>query len=102
MPLYVVGIRPADRAVVVGHAEDLDGSVVRLSEVNWLGPPLAVGDHCEVQVRYRSRAVPATVRSVGAERIDLDLLEPARAITPGQSGVMYSPEGRVYGGGVIE
>ena len=102
LPLYVVGICPADRAVVVGHAEDLDGSVVRLSEVNWLGTPLAVGDHCEVQVRYRSRAVPATVRSVGAERIELDLLEPARAITPGQSGVMYSPEGRVYGGGVIE
>ncbi len=101
LPLYVVGIRPADRAVVVGQADDLDGSFVRLDEVNWLGDPLQAGSPCEVQVRYRSRAVPAVVRSVGVGRIDLDLLEPARAITPGQSGVMYSPEGRVYGGGVI-
>lgn len=101
LPLYVVGIRPADRAVVVGGVAELDGWSVELDEVNWLVDPLSVGDRCEVQIRYRSQPVPAVVRSVGPGRIGLAFDRPARAITPGQSGVMYSGEGQVFGGGVI-
>jgi tRNA-uridine 2-sulfurtransferase len=100
-PLYVIGIRPEDRAVVVGEAEDLLGWRIRLAEVNWLAPPLEPGDECSVQVRYRSRAVPAAVRAVTGATIELELLEPARAITPGQSGVLYGADDRVLGGGVI-
>jgi tRNA-specific 2-thiouridylase len=102
-PLYVVAIRPDDRAVVVGGADDLLGDTVRLEEVNWLGPALGAGDECEVQVRYRSRAVPATVTGKDDDGLALQLREPARAITPGQSGVLYSADGRgqVLGGGVI-
>ena len=101
LPLYVVGIRPEDRAVVVGTAAELDGTEVGLAEVNWLADPLKPGDPCFVQVRYRARAVPAVVRSVEPELVALDLVEPARAIAPGQSGVMYSSAGQVIGGGVI-
>ncbi|MBM4187622.1 MAG: tRNA 2-thiouridine(34) synthase MnmA [Gemmatimonadetes bacterium] len=101
LPLYVVGIRPEDRAVLVGEAADLDGWSVALEEINWLSEPLAVGARCQVQVRYRSRAVPATVARVDRDGISLDLEVPARAITPGQSGVMYTDQGQVLGGGVI-
>src|SRR5688572_1525955 len=59
LPLYVVAIRPEDRAVVVGPREELDGDSVRLEELNWLAKPLEQGDTCRVQVRYRSRAVRA-------------------------------------------
>ena len=101
LPLYVVGIRPDDRAVIVGTAADLDGDTVRIEELNWLSPPLGPGDRCLVQVRYRSRAVPAVVRSVDVDSVVLDLEIPARAITPGQSGVLYSDQNQVLGGGVI-
>ena len=101
LPLYVVGIRPSDRAVVVGGAEDLEGWSVRLEETNWLTDRLGPGDRCEVQLRYRSQAVPAVVRQVTGDSIEFDLSEPARAITPGQSGVMYGEDGLVLGGGVI-
>ncbi len=101
LPLYVVGIRPEDRAVVVGTAEELDGSGVMLEELNWLAQPLAVGDECLVQVRYRSRAVPATVREASALSLELELHTPARAITPGQSGVLYGTDDQLLGGGVI-
>jgi tRNA-specific 2-thiouridylase len=101
LPLYVVGIRPETREVVVGEAADLEGWSVRLEELNWLADPLRPGDRCEVQVRYRARAVPATIDSAGPDRLALRLLEAARAITPGQSGVLYGPGGRVLGGGVI-
>lgn len=101
LPLYVVGIRPDDRAVVVGTEAELAGTVVELEELNWLADPLGPGDHCEVQIRYRSRSVPATVRAADPARLVLDLHEPARAITPGQSGVLYTSDGQVLGGGVI-
>lgn len=103
LPLYVVGLRPETREVVVGDADALLGHEVTLSECNWLVDPTpAVGDRCDVQLRYRSDAVPATVRGVGHDTVTFQLHEPVRAIAPGQSGVCYGPEGVVLGGGVIE
>ena len=99
-PLHVIAIRPETRAVVVGEAAELDRFDVALEEVNWLDEPLAAGDHCEVQVRHRSAAVRAEVTGIAAERVSLRLLEPARAVAPGQSGVLYRGE-QVLGGGVI-
>ena len=100
-PRYVVAIRPERREVVIGTAEELEGHRLRIEEVNWLAHPLAVGDACEVQVRHRARAVPATVISAGGDGLDLALAAPIRAITPGQSGVLYSSADQVLGGGVI-
>jgi tRNA-specific 2-thiouridylase len=100
-PRYVVAIRPARREVVIGTVEELAGHRVRLEELNWLADSLSPGDTCEVQIRHRARAVPATVVAGGPDRLDLALCAPVRAITPGQSGVLYDQTGRVLGGGVI-
>jgi len=100
-PRYVVAIRPETREVVVGTARELEGSRVRLEEVNWLADSLGTGDTCAVQLRYRARAVPASVRCADGATLDLLLAEPVRAITPGQSGVLYASDQRVLGGGVI-
>ena len=99
-PRYVVAIRPGTREVVVGTADELAGHRVDLEELNWLGERLEPGDHCAVQLRYRANAVPATVLATGPV-LQLALEVPVRAITPGQSGVLYGPGGRVLGGGVI-
>jgi tRNA-specific 2-thiouridylase len=101
LPLYVIGINPDRREVVVGDADELLGHDVALEECNWLDERLAPGDRCQVQLRYRSTAVPAVVRSSDGTRCVLDLETPVRAIAPGQSGVLYSFEDQVLGGGVI-
>lgn len=101
LPLYVLGIRPEDRAVVVGNADELGSHHVTIEEVNWLAPALSVGDACEIQIRYRAPSVPAIVTAVSAGSLSVESSTPMRAVTPGQSGVLYSSQGQVLGGGVI-
>ena len=98
--LFVLQIRPESREVVVGSAEELETSCVTLEEVNWLAEPLGPGDRCEVQVRHRASPAAAEVRAAEADTIELRLLEPVRAVAPGQSGVLYCGD-RVLGGGII-
>ena len=99
-PLYVVALRPESREVVVGTAEDLAGYTVELTELNWLSEALAPGDTCQVQIRYRSQPIPATVIERVGDRLTLVLETAGRAITPGQSGVVYRGD-HLLGGGVI-
>ncbi|MFB3070277.1 MAG: aminomethyltransferase beta-barrel domain-containing protein, partial [Gemmatimonadales bacterium] len=98
-PMFVVAIQPEQRAVVIGTADELYGHRAELEEMNWLVQPLSVGDECELQIRYRSQAVPARVVATNG-RLELELNEPARAITPGQSGVIYDGD-KLLGGGVL-
>jgi tRNA-specific 2-thiouridylase len=97
--MFVVAIQPEQRAVVIGTADELYGHRAELEEMNWLVQPLSVGDECELQIRYRSQAVPARVVATNG-RLELELNEPARAITPGQSGVIYDGD-KLLGGGVL-
>jgi len=99
-PLHVIALRPETREVVVGHAEQLERWSVALEEVNWLAAPLDAGDPCEVQVRHRGAACRARVTERRGGTLRLELLEPARAVAPGQSGVLYDGE-QVLGGGVL-
>jgi tRNA-specific 2-thiouridylase len=98
--LFVLQIKPESREVVVGPAEELEASTISLDEVNWLTEPLGPGDRCEVQIRYRARPAAAEVRAAGPDTLRLDLLEPVRAVAPGQSAVLYRGD-RVLGGGII-
>ncbi|HMC55285.1 MAG TPA: tRNA 2-thiouridine(34) synthase MnmA [Gemmatimonadaceae bacterium] len=104
--MFVVAIRPEDRAVVIGPREELLGRGVIAREVNWLvstdsRQAMAVGARLSVQVRHRAPAVPATLIRDDGDEIELALDEPVAAITPGQSLVLYDGD-RVLGGGIIE
>jgi tRNA-uridine 2-sulfurtransferase len=101
-PLYVVELRPAERAVVVGPREALVGRTVRATGVNWLvDAPPAVGARVQVRVRHRAVPVEGTVVEVrdGGE-VEVGLEVGVSAVTPGQSVVFYQGSA-VLGGGVI-
>lgn len=100
-PMYVVAIRPETHEVVIGPGRALFGHTVTLGEVNWLADPLRAGEDLFVQCRYRGKAVPGRVRERAGDTLALELAEPVRAITPGQSGAVYDAQGRLLGGGVI-
>ena len=100
--MYVVAIRPAERAVVIGPREELLGRGLVAREVNWLvDAPPALGATVHVQVRHRAALAAAEVVRIEDGEIELALDEPVAAITPGQSAVLFHGE-RVLGGGIIE
>jgi tRNA-specific 2-thiouridylase len=99
-PMFVVRIDPDERAVVIGTADELYGHQAELEQLNWLVEPLQLGDCCQLQIRYRSRPVPVRITGVTNGALELELHEPARAITPGQSGVLYDGD-RLLGGGLL-
>ena len=101
-PMFVVAIRPSERAVVIGPRDELLGSGIVAREINWLveSPP-GVGAQVRVQIRHHASAAAAEIVRVEGDEIELALDEPVSAITPGQSLVLYDGE-RVLGGGVIE
>ena len=55
----------------------------------------------EVKIRYRSRAVAATVSPLPGGRFHVQFDEPCHAVAPGQAAVCYDGE-QVLGGGWIE
>ncbi len=101
-PMYVVAIRPEERAVVIGTREEMMGRGLVAREVNWLvDEPPSAGTRVLAQVRHRATPANAEiVRAAGGE-IELALDEGIAAITPGQSLVLFDGD-RVLGGGIIE
>jgi tRNA-specific 2-thiouridylase len=99
-PMYVLEIRPETREVVVGPREALESTSVEVDGVHWLVAPPGAGERVLVQLRHHAPAVPALVRDRGGDRLVLALERPVRAVTPGQSAVVFRGE-RVLGGGRI-
>jgi tRNA-specific 2-thiouridylase len=100
-PRYVVAIRPETREVVIGTEPELDGFAATLETFNWLADPLEPGADCHIRVRHRGTLAPARVEMIEGDVVSVSMSEPVRAISPGQSGVLYAEDGQVLGGGVL-
>lgn len=98
--MFVVEIRPESQEVVVGPRDELWGNEVELKDLNWLGPIPESGSLVHVQLRHRAPPSQAILTEVGEEKVSLRLSDPRFAVTPGQSGVLFSGD-RVLGGGRI-
>ncbi len=100
--LYVVGLDAVTNKVIVGDRTCADKIECTANRVNWVSidePTTPI--RAEVQVRYRSTAVPVTVIPLENSRVKLVFDEPQFSITPGQAAVWYDGD-VVLGGGIIE
>ena len=100
-PRYVVRLEADTRRVVIGTQPELARRELTARETNWLIDPPGGPLRCEVKIRYRSAAKPATVTVLGESRLGVTFDEPRSGVAPGQAVVCYSGD-RVLGGGWIE
>lgn len=100
-PVYVCSKDIQANTVTVGPDAALYNNVLRANDWNWIAiPSLTEPIRCKARVRYRHTEQPATVypEENGIARVEFD--EPQRAITPGQTVVLYDGD-TVIGGGTI-
>ena len=88
--------------VTLGPNEALFSDTLLADDWNWIPfPALTEPLRVEAKVRYSARPAWATAEQTDSDRIRLLFDEPQRAISPGQSVVMYDGD-VVVGGGIIE
>jgi len=100
-PTYVVKIDPESDTIVLGDIEDLMTIRFIVDPVNWVGIETPTSPiRCQVKIRYGGPVQPGWVNMEGGWAL-VELDQPHRAVTPGQSAVFYDGEFRVLGGGLI-
>jgi len=107
---YVCRINADKNQVVLGRNEDVFSSYAKATDFNWISGEIPEGEiRCRVRVRYKQREQWATVRPInanenagsqGTDAVEIFFDEPQRAITPGQSAVLYDGD-IVLGGGIL-
>lgn len=99
-PLYVLGIDPERCSITVGPREALACRGLMAAQANWLAD-VPGSFRCHIQIRYKNRGTPGTVRRIAPDRFEVLFEVPVDAVTPGQAAVLYDGDA-VLGGGWIE
>ncbi|MGO8971125.1 MAG: tRNA 2-thiouridine(34) synthase MnmA [Myxococcaceae bacterium] len=99
-PLYVERIDAERRQVVVGPASALERERFTLLKASWVDGCPAADETVLVRIRHRHAGAPARVSPLEGGKLSVELLQPVRAVTPGQAAVFYRGA-EVLGGGWI-
>ena len=101
-PIYVIKKDIESNNIVLGRNPDLFGTKLTATNINLIScdkiiEPMRV----KAKIRYNQKEQPATVIQIDENRIEVVFDEPQRAITKGQSVVLYDGD-IIVGGGIIE
>ena len=94
-------IEPDSCHVVLGTREELARDTLTASGTNWLVDPPEGPIRCQVQIRYNSDSVAATVEPLANDRMRVSFDTPCYGVAPGQAAVCYE-DNRLLGGGWID
>jgi len=104
-PMYVIGTDIKKNLVVVGDDKDTYGRFARIKSLHLINPKTPQKDLINQKFRAKSRYTPEL--SSGTLKKDkkgyyFEFSKPERAITPGQSLVLYKNQVCIGGGEIIE
>ncbi|CAK8162899.1 tRNA-specific 2-thiouridylase MnmA [Candidatus Xenohaliotis californiensis] len=102
-PLYVIHIDALNNRIIVGHKDELKGSLFYIENINWINndAEMHLGKTIDVCIRANSNRIEAVVSLDECGQVLCKVMVPCFAIAPGQACVMYSGS-RVLGGGWIK
>ncbi len=100
-PMYVKSVDPETNTVTLGTEQELYTQSLVATGINLIAVPTLSGVvRVKAKVRYRQPEQWATVTRTGADAFTVVFDEPQRAVTRGQSVVLYDGD-LVLGGGII-
>ena len=99
-PMYVVDKDIKNNAVILGENDELFSAELTADDFNWLIPNPEKEIRCNARVRYNMKEQPATAYCLDNGKVSIVFDAPQRAITKGQSAVLYIDD-TVIGGGII-
>ena len=100
-PMYVKSVDPETNTVTLGTEQELYTRSLVATGINLIAVPTLSGVvRVKAKVRYRQPEQWATVTRTGADAFTVVFDEPQRAVTRGQSVVLYDGD-LVLGGGII-
>ena len=100
-PMYVKSVDPEINTVTLGTEQELYTRSLVATGINLIAVPTLSGVvRVKAKVRYRQPEQWATVTRTGADAFTVVFDEPQRAVTRGQSVVLYDGD-LVLGGGII-
>jgi len=101
-PMFVCEIRATTNEVVLSDNSDLFKMVVYANNVNFMAYESIDGEfRGEAKIRYSHQKSGCVVRQISETEIECVFDEPQRAITPGQSIVIYEGDYVVCGGTIV-
>ncbi|MDR1970270.1 MAG: tRNA 2-thiouridine(34) synthase MnmA [Candidatus Nomurabacteria bacterium] len=106
LPYYIVGKDMAKNQIYVSTNLNVDGfwcNEITLTDVLWMTPPARPGlakSEYKIRVRHRAPLINATIANLARTELIVKLMEPERAVAPGQSIVIYDGE-VCLGGGIV-
>jgi tRNA-specific 2-thiouridylase len=103
-PWYVVDKDLDNNILIVAQGQDhprLYHNTLETSDIHWINGNESAVASCTAKIRYRQADQKCSIESRSADRHIIHFEQPQRAITPGQSIVLYQDE-ICLGGGVIE
>ena len=98
-PMYVVALDTSANIVIAGTSKELYTREFLVSDTIMRKPYDKL--ECDVQIRYNSTAVKASIKQCGNNEFRVTTHEPVKSASPGQSAVFFSGD-RVEGGGLIK
>ena len=100
-PVFVCGICPENGNVIIGENEDVLGTSLICSDVNYMGmDQLTEERRVLAKIRYAHKGEYAIISPASNGEVKVEFENKVRAITPGQAVVFYEDD-IVLGGGVI-
>ncbi len=104
LPYYVTHKDMASNSVYVTsdlNDASLWGSQIKLCSLHWINGKPELHKTYQLKTRYRAPGVNCSLRFIGEDQLLAILADEVRAISPGQSGVIYDKD-VVVGGGIIQ
>ncbi len=100
-PLFVISKNVDENRVYLGSNEELFSKRVNAKDINLIAVERIDGSmRVTAKTRYSQKEAAATAYQTGEDTLAVEFDEPQRAVTPGQSLVLYDGE-TVIGGGII-